>query len=366
MRILYLGWANHIHVSRWAECFAEKGHKVWVLSGDRATISGVKVIRSLTSHLRYSRQAKELRFYKKFLKIDIVHAHWASFGYLPALAKLHPYVVTAWGSDIYRFNEYDEETQNMLRTTLQNADLITVNSIDLKKTISHMGINPDNIHIIQWGVDTELFKPGLDTKELKDQLDIQGKRIIYSPRNIGNIYNNDIILHAFKEVLEKYQDTVLIQICYHTPESNIKEFIELAKQLKVENQVIIVRNKPYNKIPLLYNIADVVVSVPSSDATSMSMLEAMACGSILIVSDLPSLREWIQDGKNGFLIPDKDSNTLAKKIIYILENRHKINFCIVNREIIKNRADQQTNMEMMEKLYTNLLKQTGTDSSYPV
>src|SRR6185436_313494 len=68
--------------------------------------------------------------------------------------------------------------------------------------------------------------------------------------------------------------------------------------LGLSESVRIVYDMPYERMRELYRMSTVTVSVPFSDATSMSVLEAMSCGSAPIVSDLPSLREWVQDGWN--------------------------------------------------------------------
>jgi glycosyltransferase involved in cell wall biosynthesis len=53
-----------------------------------------------------------------------------------------------------------------------------------------------------------------------------------------------------------------------------------------------------------YHRAAVFASVPESDGTSVSLLEAMAAGCVPVLSDLPANREWVTDGRNGFLVDD--------------------------------------------------------------
>ena len=68
----------------------------------------------------------------------------------------------------------------------------------------------------------------------------------------------------------------------------------------------------------LYRRAAVAVSVPSSDGTPQSVLEAMACGAVPVLSDLPSLREWVDDGREAFLVPAGDSAAVASAISRLL------------------------------------------------
>ena len=62
---------------------------------------------------------------------------------------------------------------------------------------------------------------------------------------------------------------------------------------------------------------ELYISIPTSDSTSVTLLEAMAAGSLPIVSDLPANREWIEDGKNGFLL--EDMSKLNEKIAFYLD-----------------------------------------------
>ena len=60
--------------------------------------------------------------------------------------------------------------------------------------------------------------------------------------------------------------------------------------------------------------AHVFVSVPSSDGTSVALLQAMGAGAFPIVSDLPTQHEWVEDGVNGFRVPAHRPDVLAERI----------------------------------------------------
>jgi glycosyltransferase involved in cell wall biosynthesis len=74
-------------------------------------------------------------------------------------------------------------------------------------------------------------------------------------------------------------------------------------------------------MPDLLTKADIYVSTSLYDGTSVSLLEAMASGCFPVVSDIPSNREWIRDGENGFLVPVNDEQYLAKKIIDAIRDK---------------------------------------------
>jgi glycosyltransferase involved in cell wall biosynthesis len=103
--------------------------------------------------------------------------------------------------------------------------------------------------------------------------------------------------------------------------------------------------------------ADIYVACPEIDATSVSLLEAMAAGCYPIVSDLPANREWIVDGQNGSLFPVGDSETLAAQIMTAagspqLRERARQ----ANLEIIRERALWRKNMSQVEDIIADLVR----------
>src|SRR5690606_6967952 len=66
---------------------------------------------------------------------------------------------------------------------------------------------------------------------------------------------------------------------------------------------------------------DIYVSFASFDGIPNSLLEAMACGLVPIVGDLPQLHEWVEHGVTGYLVPQADIKGLAAKIGELYRNR---------------------------------------------
>jgi len=125
---------------------------------------------------------------------------------------------------------------------------------------------------------------------------------------------------------------------------------------KLEDDCRIVKIVPYEQMPALYRTADVAVSVPFSDATPMSLLEAMATGLVPVCSDLPSLREWITDDVNGFLVPADDPDAIATQVLRALDGSpHIAAFAARNRLKVEERASQRAHMSRMAAAYDSLM-----------
>lgn len=360
LKILYIGWANHVHFIRWVKAFLNIGHRAWVLPTSPGKIVGSTTLPFITTNKRVNFQEIELKFYDALFRFDLVHVHWAGFAYLPLIAGLKPYVVTAWGSDIYKISDYTIEIQEQIVRALRNAALVTVDSEDLKREITNLGVSRTRIKVVQWGVDTKIFRPCSKDDFLLHELGVEGRRIIYSPRNLAPIYNNDVILKAIKVLLNRFPDVLLVQKHYNCSHEKISEYLATATKIGVHNNVKLIGNMPYEQLPIVYSLADAVISVPSSDGTPMSILEGMACGVVPVVSDLPSLREWIQNGINGFLVPIGDHIQLADRLSQLLDDPEFSNIVKKrNLDLIQKRADHNVNMIQMENLYQEVVKWDG-------
>jgi glycosyltransferase involved in cell wall biosynthesis len=101
--------------------------------------------------------------------------------------------------------------------------------------------------------------------------------------------------------------------------------------------------------------ADLYVSTSRSDSTSVSLLEAMACGVPPVVTDIEANREWITDGENGLLFPVGDSKTLAEAVIRMLTDETlAAGAREINLRLIREKALWKDNMQKIETEFTRL------------
>jgi glycosyltransferase involved in cell wall biosynthesis len=108
-------------------------------------------------------------------------------------------------------------------------------------------------------------------------------------------------------------------------------------------------------MPNLLAQSDIYVSTSPYDGTSVSLLEALASGAFPIVTDIPSNREWITDGDNGFLVPIDEAWILARKILDAIRNRDFLEKSQAeNLPIIEGKAFWPTNIKKLEEIYSSL------------
>jgi glycosyltransferase involved in cell wall biosynthesis len=108
----------------------------------------------------------------------------------------------------------------------------------------------------------------------------------------------------------------------------------------------------------IYRLADVVVSVPFTDGTPVTLLEALSTGRPVVATDLPSVREWLGDLDPGSLVPVGDVAATARAIAAALDRpaAARAELARRGRQLIEERAGHDRNMALAESLYRDLLR----------
>lgn len=358
MRLLFIGRTDHVHFRRWVQSFPGLGHKVWAvdIENEKPTpIPGVKVRPLLSRRKRPALHRLELRALFHLIRPHVVHAHWAQYGYLPLIAKLRPLVVTAWGSDVLLPETFSAEANAQIDQVLSQADLITCDSNDMRTAILKRNGGKVPVEVVQWGVDMRMFRPDLDVSDLRRELNLGNGPVIFNPRQLDPVYNPETALQAIPGVLAEFPEARFIFKHYIQEPERVAEIRQLANRLGIAESVRFLDSVPYETMAKLYALADVMVSVASSDGTPVSLLEGMACGAVPVVSDLPSLRDWIEEGVNGKLVPPKDADALSDSLLDLLRNPQGCErMRTYNLKLVRDRADQESEMRRMAGIYDTL------------
>lgn len=352
MRILYLGDAQSIHTQRWVKYFANL-HQVAIISNRPALLDNITI--HDIGNMSYIQKIVAIRNIIKTFKPDIVHSHYVtSYGFLGALSGFHPFVLTGWGSDILVTPYKNWIFKQLTKFILNKADIITVDAQDMAIAIHQLSPScDDKTQVIQWGVDIEHFNTKSKTTN-KSDLGLQNDFIILSTRNLEPNYNIDTIINSFAKFAAQIPDAKLLMLGNGSQKDSL---ITLIKKLGIETQVKFIGYTLYDEIDKYYKSADIFISVPTSDATSMSLLEAMACGAIPVVSDIPANHEWITDKANGFIVDHNNIDNISDIFNYIYKNQHLIEqYGKTNYNIIASKANHLEEMKKMEVLYKNLVK----------
>jgi glycosyltransferase involved in cell wall biosynthesis len=116
---------------------------------------------------------------------------------------------------------------------------------------------------------------------------------------------------------------------------------------------VVVPDIAHDEMVGFYRLADVVVSIPVTDATPVSLLEAMAVGRPIVATDLPSVREWLGDLDPDGLVPVDDGAAIVRALKAALARSPEARqaLAVATRARVEERADHGRNMRRMERLY---------------
>lgn len=368
MRICYFADAGSIHTQRWVKYFADNGHEVHLISTrpfDDNKVENVKLyvlkkfrpqIRILSFLINLLSDAFQVRKLMKKIKPDILHAHYITdCGLLGALSGFHPFVLTAWGSDVLVEPKISKILKWIVKFVLKRADLITSDEDNPIEKMIELGADPEKIKVIYFGVDTQKFRPLPANRSIKrKELGLSDTPTIISTRSLKPIYDIETLIKAIPSVLEKVPEAKFII----AGDGDQRDYLKnLAVSLGVSDSIRFMGRIPHDELPRYLASADVYVSTSLSDSISVGLLEAMACELAVVVTDSGDNSNWVRDGENGFIVPVRSPDVLASRIVELLENedvRHR--FAQANRQAVEEKANYEKEMRKMEKLYEELIE----------
>ena len=370
MRIAYLSIGGHIHTERWLAYFVEKGHDVHLLTVQPSPMPGVRVHDIRTGirlkALHYAVALGKVRRILREIAPDLLHTHFLTgYGYWGAFSGFHPFIMTVWGDDVYLTPHQSFLKGKLARRVLAKADLLTGDSRDILEHAVRMGADAARCHVILWGVDLDSFRPDALSSDVRQRLGIpEDAPVVISVRSFTQpYYNIDVIVAAVPSIMSAFPDAHFI---FAGNEGDDDAFRRIARGLGIDERAHFVGRIPHDDLPSYLVASDVFVSVPSVDATAVSLLEAMACGTPVVVSNLASALEWVVDDESGIVVAPRDTGALADAVIRLLRSSDLRNR--LGREAvrtIRERADHRTHMARMEELSLELVrdwKNSGRDS----
>jgi glycosyltransferase involved in cell wall biosynthesis len=279
---------------------------------------------------------------------DILHAGpIQTVGLIAVLTKFKPLLMMSWGfdlmEDVYRNLWWKSITQYVLRNS---TFFISDAQVTLDKAVKY-GMNPARTIVFPWGVDLDHFKPTVGAQHVAPLR-------LFCNRSWEPRYGVDVLAEAFVLVAKSKPETRLNLLAGGSQANRIREILQkngAIEQVRFKGYI------PQKDLPRYYNEADIYISPSHVDGSSVSLMEAMACGLPCLVSDIPANKEWVREGENGWLFKDGSAADLAEKILHAIENRDTLEKIGANaRRVAEERADWQKNFEKLLVAYERTAK----------
>lgn len=255
-------------------------------------------------------------------KFDLIHAHWIlPQGAVAALskkilAKNIPFLVTSHGADLFSLNGFLGRL--LKRWTLENADMVTVVSKNMKNVCANEFAVPDGkVQIFPMGVDlSSMFTAS--HAALRDEFGVVFVGRLVEKKGV------EYLIESFETVLQSEARAKLTIVGDGPLASVLKMQVH---DLGLSKHVVFVGAVRNSEIPEILRSQSIAV-VPSvvgqdgdQEGLGLTSVEAMGCGCAVVASDLPAIRDVVENGKTGILVPEKNSEKLADAILMLICNQ---------------------------------------------
>jgi len=304
--------------------------------------------------------ARALR--KTLREFDIIHLHsWRQFQdvIVHYYAKRYgvPYVLQTHGS-LPRIMAkqrlkwiYDVSFGYSL---LRDASKVIALSRTEAQQYRGMGVPEEKIEVIPNGIDLSEYGdlPPKGSFKKKFSIDNDEKIILYLGR-IHRIKGIDILVKAFANVIEKLDDVRLVVI--GPDDGYLGELEALIKTLKIRDYVLIL-GPLYGRDKLeAYVDADVYVLPSRYETFPMGLLEAYACGKLVVASRVGGLKDLVVDGETGLLVEPGDVKQLARSMLCLLnDDDEPEEISLKGRDIVRENFAIEKVVDRLERLYEGL------------
>jgi D-inositol-3-phosphate glycosyltransferase len=278
--------------------------------------------------------------YDEGIRYDVYHSHyWLSGWVAHALQPLHPAPTAHMFHTLGRMKDLvarrPEEREVGHRNYVEGqvmrwADCIVAATPRDREQMVHLyGADEGQITIIPPGVDVDLFRP-IPKAEARRAVGMDpDKELILFVGRIEPLKGIDTLIEAVAIAFRHRDDlrgNVSLAIIggdvsddFSHMSAEMQRLHTLRAELGVEDFVTFLGKQDQSSLPLYYSAAEAVVVPSHYESFGMVAVEALACGTPVIASDVGGLSYIVEDGITGFLVPDQQPAVLADRLEFLLQ-----------------------------------------------
>ncbi|MFH1184375.1 MAG: glycosyltransferase family 4 protein [Chloroflexota bacterium] len=383
MRVLYFSTDYGPHDHRFLSALAKTAHNVHFLrlarserqTEDRPVPAEVEQLtwaggKNAFRWRDVPKLLQDLRRVIRDVQPDLIHAGpIQTCAFLATLSGFKPVLSMSWGFDLMQDADRDPWWRWVTRYTLRRSSFFVSDARVTRAKAVSLGMRAERTAVFPWGVDLQHFSPGAAARSRARRIPRKGapKRraarapkatekpfIVFCNRSWEPRYGVDVLARAFVQAARQHDGLSLMLLGAGSQVNSIRQFLLEGGQM---DRVQFGGQVTQAELPRWYQMADLFVSASHVDGSSVSLMEALACGTPVLVSDIPANKEWVRDNVDGWLFRDGDVAGLAEKILWISTHRSALRRISASaRKVAEERADWQRNFQVLLRSYDKAVK----------
>ena len=275
---------------------------------------------------------RELREFQNSERVryDIIHSHYWLSGRVgmtlsrewnvPHATTFHTLAKTKLRA---RVGEREPRLrQEMEALVMSDADGIIVSTEEEKHDVVSLYDAPiHKVEVIPAGVNLDMFTP-VERNVARRELGVVEENVILYVGRVEPLKGIDILVRAVP-LLECAGDLRLLIVGGNPSGDAERGRLEsMAEELGIRDAVTFTGPVPQDRLPFYYSAADVFVLPSHAESFGLAALEAMACGTPVVVSRVGGLKTFVENGKTGYLAPWRCPESFAQRLDMLLASPH--------------------------------------------
>jgi glycosyltransferase involved in cell wall biosynthesis len=208
-------------------------------------------------------------------------------------------------------------TTRLLYRTLMDFVIVTGSELTRRGLIERDGLEPDRVAAFPIGIDVEQFKPGRPDRDLRQELKLStGHRLVGLISYLRSYKGHEYFIEAAARVLPRAKDVTFLIVGEGPEEARLRE---LVVSMGLSSNVIMLGFR--DDLLNVFRSLDLFV-IPSveGDTIPQVLMQALAMGLPVVSTTTGSIPDVVQDGRTGFVVPPRNADALADRILALLDD----------------------------------------------
>lgn len=209
------------------------------------------------------------------------------------------------------------------KLTWKRSELVNTTAWGEDSTLTAWGVPVEKVGTISSSIDAERFKPlKQEAAAVRKQLNINSKQsLILSVSRFTPAKGIVEMIRAFSKLKHQHARLVIIGVHHSHDSSYYDKVVAEIKQSKRAQHITLLENIPEHELPAYYSAADVTsVFSKGYDPLPTTIIESMACGTPVVSTYYKTREQFIEDGKTGLFVKERDLDDWVAKVGQLLDD----------------------------------------------